>query len=156
MMPVSRPAQVSALVHVTQQNKVEFYTVVYRVEGSRVVHDEWWQALQPLFLADNALISITTITKGDLTALAEVLDDPDPSYEQGLAGMSVEPNLTLVQQEAIALPNDLRLALVCWYRAWHHGSSQDEIDAANVLAVTLSDRIPAMRAIVYGEGDQGA
>lgn len=58
----------------------EFYTVVYRVKGNKTAHDEWWQGLRPMFLADNVPVSITTIIKGDLAARVEELeggDNPD-------------------------------------------------------------------------------
>ena len=50
---------------------------------------------------------------------------------------------------AAALPSDLRLALVCWYRAQHHGSQQEEIDADEMLSIALSKCIKAMRDVTY-------
>ena len=43
----------------------EFYTVVYRVEGDKAKHDEWWQSVQPLFMADDQPISVTAVSKAD-------------------------------------------------------------------------------------------
>lgn len=30
----------------------EYYTVVYKIAGDRAKHDEWWQSIRPLFMAD--------------------------------------------------------------------------------------------------------
>ena len=53
---------------------IEYYTVVYRVDGDKAKHDAWWQALRPLFRADGPPpISITTIAKGDMTEQVDAL-----------------------------------------------------------------------------------
>ena len=54
---------------------IEYYTVVYRVDGDKAKHDEWWQALRPLFLADDQPISITAICKDDLVEKLDAIED---------------------------------------------------------------------------------
>ena len=51
-----------------------FYTVVYRVMGGNERHNEWWRSIQPLFVAEDAPISITSITRGDLAAKMDELE----------------------------------------------------------------------------------
>lgn len=79
---------------------LEYYTVVYRVEGDNSVHDAWWQAIQPLFMADEGLTSVISVSKADevtrldcirraikatrlsnsktVEAIGHLLDSPDP------------------------------------------------------------------------------
>jgi hypothetical protein len=57
---------------------ITYYTVVYRVDGDKSFHDGWWQSVRPLFLADDAPVSITSISKADemtrLDRLREIMD----------------------------------------------------------------------------------
>jgi hypothetical protein len=49
-----------------------YYTVVYRLDGDKDVHDEWWRAIQPFWMVDGA-VSVTTIAKADeLTRLDNI------------------------------------------------------------------------------------
>ena len=64
---------------------IEYYTVVYRVDGGKAQHDAWWQGLRPLFLADELPISITTIAKGDLIERLDVLTDQKDARATGEA-----------------------------------------------------------------------
>ncbi|HEY0206494.1 MAG TPA: hypothetical protein VGC15_20370 [Acetobacteraceae bacterium] len=58
----------------------------------------------------------------------------------------------VAETEAQAIPHDLRVALACWWRAYHHGNREEQEGAELVLCHALSDRIGAIRAIVFGEG----
>ena len=54
---------------------IEYYTVVFRVDGDKAQHDAWWQGLRPLFLADGPPpVSITGIAKGDLMVRVDELE----------------------------------------------------------------------------------
>lgn len=53
----------------------EYYTVVYRVEGGKEKHDEWWRAIQPMFLADGLPISVIVVAKFDALAKLDELEE---------------------------------------------------------------------------------
>jgi hypothetical protein len=47
---------------------IAHYTIVYRVDGDKAVHDAWWQSIQPLFLAESEPVSISMVSKADEVA----------------------------------------------------------------------------------------
>lgn len=52
-----------------------YYTVVYRVDGDKAEHDAWWQqTVQPLFLNDTELVSITAISAADEVARLQCIE----------------------------------------------------------------------------------
>lgn len=55
-------------------DKIEFYTVVYRVVGGKARHDEWWQSVHSRFMVEGP-ISITTMAVGDLAAKLDDLEE---------------------------------------------------------------------------------
>jgi hypothetical protein len=53
---------------------LDYYTVIFRVDGDKAVQDAWWQSLRPLFLADGSPpVSIIGIATGDLMARTDEL-----------------------------------------------------------------------------------
>jgi hypothetical protein len=56
-----------------------YYTVVYRVEGTKAEHDQWWQTIQPMFLAEDGAITVTAVSKDDemtrLDYIRETIED---------------------------------------------------------------------------------
>ncbi len=53
--------------------------------------------------------------------------------------------------ELRAIPRDLRLALMIWWRARHHGSPKEEEEAAEGLCAAINPRIVGFREIEYGK-----
>lgn len=49
-----------------------------------------------------------------------------------------------------SIPRDLRMALMIWWRAHHHGSRQERRDAEETLCEAISPRIVGFREIEYG------
>ena len=77
---------------------VTYYTAVYRVDGDAAKHNEWWKSIRSLFMAHDAPVSVTAISKADemtrlnciewiieqrdsfdaLDEIREILTHPDP------------------------------------------------------------------------------
>lgn len=57
---------------------VEYYTVVYRIDGDNAAHDAWWKTIHPLFMKDNIPISVSAVSKADemtrLDCIRHVID----------------------------------------------------------------------------------
>lgn len=49
------------------------YTVIYRVSGDKVKHNEWWATIRPLFMSDGE-ISIIGVAKSNALERVDELE----------------------------------------------------------------------------------
>lgn len=49
------------------------------------------------------------------------------------------------------IPRDLRLALMIWWRAHHHGGLQEQIEAEATLCAAINPRIAGFRELEHGK-----
>jgi hypothetical protein len=62
-------------------NSSQFFTVVFEIKDGH--HDEWWSIIEPMFLTDDAPITVTCVTRGDLAERVEQLENEAGVQENG-------------------------------------------------------------------------
>lgn len=80
----------------------EYYTVVYRVEGSKSVHDQWWQSVQPLFRAEEGPVRVTAISKADEVTRLNCIEQVAERYGEDCFAMVDEIRELIVHPDPLA------------------------------------------------------
>ena len=86
-----------------------------------------------------------------LAAIAEDIAALDLEKSQFQQPTVAPPAADIPADELRSIPRDLRLALMAWWRAHHHGSVREEAEAAETLCEAIGPRIAGLREIEHGK-----